>query len=82
MDTLELIRGALADYIDTPAENIVPEAALADIGVDSLTLAELLFDLEDKHAVHLGEDIPRPVTVGDLVALVAPYLGGSGALAA
>ena len=34
MNALDLIRLSLADYIEAPAEAIVPEAKLADLDVD------------------------------------------------
>jgi acyl carrier protein len=74
MEALEFLRNALAEYTETPAEQIVPEAQLNDVGVDSLTLAELIFDLEGKYGIDLPENTARPVTVGDLVALIAPHL--------
>lgn len=82
MTALELVRLTLADYIDATAEQIVPEATLVDLGVDSLTMAELIFDLEDKHDISLPDDTARPQTVGDLVALVAPFMTQGNELAA
>lgn len=76
MNLLELLREMLREHIDIPAESIVPEAALVDIGVDSLTLAELLFDLEDKHgiSVELPENATPPRTIGELIALIEPLV--------
>jgi acyl carrier protein len=74
MEALEFLRNALAEYTETPAAQIVPEAQLSDVGVDSLTLAELIFDLESKYGIDLPDNTARPATVADLVALIAPHL--------
>ena len=49
-----------------------PEAGLADLGLDSLAVAELLFSIEDAFAVSLGDmDMQAvPATVGEVVDLI------------
>jgi acyl carrier protein len=74
MNALDLIRQSLHRYIDTPAENILPQTALLDIGVDSLTLVEMLFELEDKLGQRMPEPPATPQTIGDVMALIEPYL--------
>lgn len=49
---------------------MVPEALLADLGVDSLMMLELIFECEDQLGIKLPEDVKTPQTVGDLVALM------------
>jgi len=82
MNALDLIRLSLADYIEAPADAIIPEAKLADLDVDSLTMAELIFDLEDKHGIKLPDDTARPQTVADLIGLIQPFLKDSTEIAA
>ena len=45
---------------------------LADVGLDSLALAELIFSIEDTFHVELGDMDPKsmPATVGELVTLI------------
>lgn len=43
---------------------------LASLGVDSLSLLELMFDIEEKFGVKVEEDTPPPRSAGELVALV------------
>ncbi|MGD9953642.1 MAG: acyl carrier protein [Burkholderiales bacterium] len=47
-----------------------PDAELAGLGVDSLTLLELMFEIEEKFGVKLAEDTPPPRSCGELAALV------------
>lgn len=45
-------------------------AELAGLGVDSLSLLELLFDIEEKFGIKVDEDTPPPRSCGDVVALI------------
>ncbi len=69
MEMLELLKEFIQRRVGTPAEPITLESKLEAIGVDSLMLLDLMFDLEDKYKVRMPDDIPRPETVGDLIAI-------------
>jgi acyl carrier protein len=43
---------------------------LVDLGVDSLMLAELMFEAEDRLGISIDSDVVPPKTVGDMVALI------------
>ena len=45
-------------------------AELASLGVDSLALLELMFEIEERLGVHVGEDTPPPRTCGELTQLL------------
>jgi acyl carrier protein len=75
MDSLALIRQVIQKYCDAAPELIVPEATLEDLNVDSLSLAEMLFALEDTLGTSIAEPTQRPQTVADLQALVEPFMG-------
>lgn len=55
--------------IDT--RRLVPEAALADLGVDSMHLVDLAFRFEETFGIHIRLEDFRAQTVGDAVAFVA-----------
>lgn len=69
MQTLELLR----DYLQTKASidpaKVTPEAKLEDIGVDSLILIDLMFELEESLNVRVPDVDTRPTTVAELTAL-------------
>ena len=67
MDTLELLKAFINQHVDNPPENLRLDSRLDAIGVDSLVLLELMFDLEDKYGIRLPSDLPQPQTVGQLV---------------
>ncbi len=74
LTSLDLVRQVLAQYSDAPPQSIVPEAELAALKVDSLTLAELLFELEDRIGVTIAESKAPPKCIGDILALIEPHM--------
>jgi acyl carrier protein len=78
-DAFTLVRQALTKYTETPEAHIERTTTLADIDIDSLTLAELLFELEDRLGVSMAETATLPTLVSELVDLVEPYLAASSA---
>lgn len=70
MDSIGLIREFLKDRLGVEPEKIVPEAPLAELGVDSLMLLELMFEFEDRFGIKLNNDLKTPETVGEMVALM------------
>ena len=77
MDSLTLIRQVIQKYCDAPPESIVPEATLEDLNVDSLSLAEMLFALEDTLGTSIAEPTERPRTVADLQKLITQHVNDS-----
>lgn len=69
MDTLQLLQEFVKRRVSNPPETIAVEMRLEEIGVDSLTLLDLMFDMEDKFGVRMPDDLPRPETVGELIAI-------------
>jgi len=57
-----------------------PAAELVTLGVDSLTLLELMFEIEEKLGVDVGEDTPPPKTCGDLRQLLERVAAGKSAV--
>ena len=70
MKSIELISNFLNARQGIESAKIVPEALLADLGIDSLMMLELIFECEDQLKIKLPEDIKSPQTVGEMVALM------------
>ena len=70
MQSIELIRNFLHDRLGVEAEQVVADAGLADLGVDSLMLAELMFEAEDLWGITIDAGMLIPKTVGDMVKLL------------
>lgn len=73
-----LVQQALSKYTDIPDGGIQMDTALLDLQIDSLTLAELLFELEDSVGTSISDVATPPKLVGELVALVEPFIGDEG----
>ncbi len=43
---------------------------LSSLGVDSLSMLEMVFEIEEKFGVKVDEDTPPPRNCGELVALI------------
>jgi acyl carrier protein len=66
MNSAELIRNFLTERLGVEPHQIQPEALLADLGVDSLMLAELMFEAEDRLGIEIPSDLSPPRTVADM----------------
>ena len=71
MGTLEIVQDILIKEYSLTRLQLAPEAQLASLGVDSLGLIELMFQIEDRFSITLLEDKPPALlTVSDLVAYI------------
>jgi len=73
MSTLELIKDYIDRHVDNPPENLTLENRLDGIGLDSLAMLELMFEIEDKYNIRLPNDATKPETVGQLVELIEKF---------
>lgn len=81
--TLERLRAILVKDYKLDPEALTLEAPLEGLGIDSLGVAELLFNVEDEFRITLPPDPVQLPTVGDVVRyidqLVAAQHGGAAA---
>jgi acyl carrier protein len=65
----------IADQHHLDVSSVTLDTGLADAGLDSLAVAELLFSIEDEFHVDLGEVEPDaiPATMGELVTLIQAH---------
>ena len=71
METMQVL---LQERLGIDREKVTPDASLEDLGIDSLMQIELLFDFEDKYKVKIPDLTEKPVTIGDLIAIVEPFI--------
>lgn len=64
----------LAKSLGVPAENVTADTPLADLGADSLTVIELIFDLEEEFKIQIGDERPSLVVVKDIADHIDSYL--------
>jgi acyl carrier protein len=68
MESIALIREFLDERLAVAPEKVVPDAPLADLGVDSLMMLELMFAFEDHFGIKVPSDLENPKSVGELAS--------------
>ena len=79
MSAYTFLAGVLSEKYDVDPESISPDAVLVDLGLDSLTIVELLFDLEDEFEIEVPEERATFQTLGEAAALVDELVQAKGA---
>jgi acyl carrier protein len=80
MTTLEILADILARDYCVARDQIQPEATLETLGLDSLSLLELMFKIEDRYKVKITEDTPTNLlTVSDVVRYIDSLLAAHSA---
>jgi acyl carrier protein len=82
MNTLDTLVDILVRDYSVAREKIRPEATLETLGLDSLSVLELMFKIEDRYKVKITDDTPTDlVTVSDVVRYIDSLGPGSSATA-
>jgi len=73
----ENLKQVLVDELHVDESKITPEAELAaDLGINSLDLADLVFTCEEKFNITIGDDeLQGFTTVGDIVKFLEKKVG-------
>ncbi len=78
MSPFEFLAQVLSEKYDVPREAISPEATLTELGLDSLTIVELLFDVEDEFGIEVPEERATFQTLAEAAALVDELVQAKG----
>jgi acyl carrier protein len=70
ISTFDFIRQTLIDKFEVDPELISPEATLEVMGLDSLIMVELLFDVSEKYEIEIPTDQLDFTTLGEAVELI------------
>lgn len=80
METEQLLRECIVAVCDVPAESVRTDTDLDSLGIDSLTSAEVIFELEIRIGRELPDQVLRKVqglrTVGAVAAEIDAALAG------
>jgi acyl carrier protein len=80
MDLGLALRESIVRICGVPADQISPDATLEDLGVDSLTAAEIITDVEIRTGTELPMDVLRGLSSMRTVGEIAAHLqAGAGA---
>ncbi len=71
-DTFDRLMDLISSQHHLDTSKVTAETGLADVGLDSLAVAELLFSIEETFKVNLGDVPPEsvPATVGEIVSMI------------
>jgi len=74
-DTLSRLLLIIEQQHNLDVSGVTLNTSLAELGLDSLAVSELLFSIEDEFEVNFGNIEPDaiPVTTGELVNLIESY---------
>ena len=68
----------LVEKYEVDRDAISPEATLTELGLDSLTIVELLFDVEDEFEIEVPEERATFETLAEAAALVEELIQAKG----
>ncbi len=70
----EEICNAIAERFGVEKEKLVPEATMESLNIDSLSMIEFMFEMEDKLGVNLSESREPLKTLGDVFSEIEKAL--------
>ena len=60
----------ISTHFGVPIEQLQPEATMASLNIDSLSMIEFLFEMEDKFGIDLGDSREPLKTLGEVFAQI------------
>ena len=73
------IEEMLVEKYGVEKESISEDATMSDLGLDSLSVAELIFDIEDAFGIEVTAEDAEFTTFGEAVSLIDRYVEAKGA---
>lgn len=70
MSSLQTIQRMMVEQFDLKLEDLTPDATLESLGLDSLSVIEFMFNLEDELKIKLPDERVEIKTLQDVVNLV------------
>jgi acyl carrier protein len=75
--TFERLRAILAEKFEVAPDVIAPAARMDQLGIDSLAVIEVIFQIEDEFKISIQSDPGELQTLADLVACVDRLAGAA-----
>jgi acyl carrier protein len=76
MSSLQTIQNMMIQQFDLKLEDLAPDATLESLGLDSLSVIEFMFNLEDELKIKLPEERVEIKTIMDVANLVDKIVAG------
>jgi acyl carrier protein len=70
MSSLKIVQEMMVKQFDLQLENLTPDATLEGLGLDSLSVIEFTFNLEDELKITMPEERVELKTLQDVVNLL------------
>lgn len=70
MSSLPTIQRMMIEQFDLKIEDLTPDATLESLGLDSLSVIEFMFNLEDELKIKMSDERVEIKTLQDVVTLV------------
>lgn len=67
MSSLQTIQNKMVEQFDLKIEDLIPGATLESLGLDSLSVIELMFNIEDELKIKLPDERVELKTLQDVV---------------
>ncbi len=83
MTTLETVQRMMVEQFELKPEALTPETQLESLGIDSLSVIEFMFNIEDEFKIKLPDERVEIKTIQDIAnvvdRMIAEQKGSSGA---
>lgn len=70
MSALQTIQRKMAEQFELKEEDLVPDAQLELLGLDSLSVIEFMFNIEDEFKIKLPDERVEIKTIQDIASIV------------
>jgi acyl carrier protein len=67
-DLADKIKSLIAEHFGIEPDKLTPETEIASFGIDSLSMIEFMFQMEEKFNIRMADSRAPLVTVADVVA--------------
>lgn len=70
MSTLQTIQRMMVEQFELEEEKLTPDADLESLGLDSLSVIEFMFNIEDEFSIKLPDERVELKTIQDIASVV------------
>lgn len=74
MSTLHTIQRMMSEQFELKEEGLIPDAQLESLGLDSLSVIEFMFNIEDEFKIKLPDERVEIKTIQDIANIVERLL--------
>jgi len=72
------VKSLIAEHFGLDIAKLTPETDIASLGIDSLSMIEFMFQMEEKFNVHMADTRAPLTTVADVIAEIERAVSAQG----